>query len=72
MLLRKNSAIAGVRPKITDHRFTSPEIGCTSDGRSPGSRVNDGRRSSRFPSDHEWRRLTAYGLGLFSLHRVPF
>jgi hypothetical protein len=59
MLLRKNSAIAGVRRKITDHQFASPEIGCTSDGRSHGSRVNDGRRSSRFPSDHDWRRLAA-------------
>ena len=63
MLLRKNSTIAGVRPGDTDHRFTSPEIGCTSDGRSPGSRVNDGRRSSRLPSDHRWRRLTAYSCG---------
>src|SRR6185437_4801647 len=63
MLFRKNSAIAGEAAIETDHRYASPEIGCTSDGRSPGSRVNDGRRSSRFPSDHKWRCLTAYSCG---------
>ena len=43
----------GRRRQRDKSSVTSPEIGCTSDGRSPGSRVNDGRRSSRLPSDHE-------------------
>src|SRR5271165_391294 len=78
MLLREISTIAGDAAKRVDHRYTSPEIGCTGDGRSPGSRVNDGRRSSRLPSDHSWRRLTAYscggshGIGLSACTVFPF
>jgi len=61
--VEESSTIAGDVAEIRDHRYTSPEIGRTSDGRSPGSQVNDGRRSSRLPSDHKWRRLTAYSCG---------
>ena len=49
-----------------------------SDGRSPGSQVNDGRRSSRLPSDHRWRRLAAcscegsHGLGFAAFTVFPF
>jgi hypothetical protein len=46
---RGNTSV-GRAPRIWTRRHTD---GCTSDGRSPGSQVNDGRRSSRFPSDHE-------------------
>src|SRR3974390_2729016 len=52
----------GDAAKETDHRCTSPEIGCANDDSSP-LQVNDGCRSSQFPSDQEWRRLTAYSCG---------
>ena len=75
---RKTARSRGCAPKIQTIGSPRPEIGCTSDGRSPGSRVNDGRRSSRFPSDHEWRRLSAHscggshGIGLSACTVFPF
>src|SRR5271166_5315286 len=78
MLLGENSTIAGGAATETNHRSPRPRSALTSDGRSPGSRVNDGRRSSRFPSDHKWRRLTAYsyggshGIGLSACTVFPF